>query len=198
MTLFPQLSVASIVYPYRLHDSKVRQWNVLGATGATEDVSTIPAVVFSVGEGELFPTSHANIGVGPFGWGGAVKHTTGDLLPGREVESFKLQRSVAFGEVVQAVFSLCANSPVLYEFQDLASHVDVAAIWCFQQADQVVHELPAGDLLHKVTASILGASVGEIEGSKLDVRILVAYAAFEAAHGLLRLHRFATDDVGYL
>jgi hypothetical protein len=195
MALLPQLSVASIVYSHGLHNSKMGQRNVLGAAGTTEDVSTVPTVVFPVGKGELLPTSHANIGVGPFGWSGAVEHAAGDLLPGREVEPFELKRSIAFGEIVQTVLSLCANSPNLYEFENLASHLDVAAIRCFQQANQVVHKLPASDLLHKVAASVLDASVGEIEGSKLNVRILVAYAAFQTAHGLLRLHRFATDDV---
>lgn len=140
----------------------MRQGNVLGATGATEDISTVSAVVFAVGEGELLATSHADIGIGPFGWCRAVEHAAGDLLSGWKVETFVLQRFVAFGEVVQAVLSLCANSPVLDELEHLASHIDVASVGCLQQADEVVHELPAGNLLHKVAASILDARVGKI------------------------------------
>lgn len=177
MVLISQLSVASVVYSYRLHDSKMRQGNVLGTTGATEDISTVSAVVFAVGEGELLATSHADIGVGPFGWCRTVEHAAGNLLSGRKVETFVLQRFVAFGEVIQAILSLCANSPVLDELEHLASHIDVASIGRLQQANKIVHELPAGDLLHKVAASILDACVGEIESSKLDVRVLVAYAA---------------------
>ena len=177
MVLIPQLSVASIVDSYRLHDSEMRQWKILGATGTTENVSTVSTVVFAVGKGELLTASHANIGVGPFGWCRAVEHAAGNLLSGWKVKTFVLQSSVAFGEVIQAVLSLCANSPVLDELEHLASHVDIASIGCLQQADEVVHELPAGNLLHKVAASILGACVGKVEGSKLDVRILVAYAA---------------------
>lgn len=162
MNLIPQLSIASIVYSYRLHDSKMRQGNVLGATGATEDISTVSAVVFAVGEGKLLATSHADIGVGPFGWCRAVEHAAGNLLSWWKVESLVLQRFVAFGEVVQAVLSLCANSPVLDELEHLTSHFGVASIGCLEQADEVVHELPTGDLLHKVAASILGACVGKV------------------------------------
>lgn len=80
-------------------------------------------MVFTVGEGELLTTPHANIGVGPFGWRGAVEHAAGKLLPGREVVSFELERSVAFGEVVQTVLALRADSPILDELEHLASHV---------------------------------------------------------------------------
>ena len=195
MVLIPQLSVASIVYSYRLHDSKMRQGNVLGATGATKDISTVSAVVFAVGKGELLTTSHADIRVGPFGWCRTVEHAAGNLLSGWKVETFVLQGFVALGEVVQAVLSLCANSPVLDELEHLASHIGVASIRRLQQADEVVHELPAGDLLHKMAASILDARVGKVEGCELDVRILVAYASLQAAHGLLGLHSLAADDV---
>lgn len=177
MILIPQLSVASIVDSHRLHDSKMRQRNVLGATGATEDVSTVSAVVFAVGKGKLLATSHADVGVSPFGWCRTIEHAAGNLLSGWKVEAFVLQRFVAFGEVVQAVLSLCANSPILDELEHLASHIDVATFGCLQQADKVIHELPAGDLLHKMAASILGACVGKVQGRKLDVWILVAYAA---------------------
>jgi hypothetical protein len=46
-----------------------------------------------------------------------------------------------------------------------------------------------------VTASILDACVGEVECGELDVRVLVAYASLQAAHGLLGLHSLAADDV---
>ena len=177
MILIPQLSVASIIDSYRLHDSKMRQRNGLGATGATEDVSTVSAVVFAVGKGKLLATSHADVGVSPFGWCRTIEHAAGNLLSGWKVEAFVLQRFVAFGEVVQAVLSLCANSPILDELEHLTSHIDVATFGHLQQADKVIHELPASNLLHKVAASILGACVGKVQGSKLDVWILVAYAA---------------------
>lgn len=146
MILIPQFSVASIVDSHRLHDSKMRQRNVLGATGATEDVSTVSAVVFTVGKGKLLATPHADVGVGPFGWCRTVEHAAGNLLSGRKVEAFVLQRFVAFGEVVQAVLPSCANSPVLDELKHLTSHVDIATFGCLQQADKVIHELPAGNL----------------------------------------------------
>jgi len=90
MVLIPQLSVAPIVYSYRLHDSKMRQWNIFGAAGTTEDIATVSAVVFAVGEGELLATSHANIGVGPFWRCRAVEHAAGNFLPRWEVETFVL------------------------------------------------------------------------------------------------------------
>lgn len=198
MVLVPQLSVASIVYPHRLHDSKMRQWDVFRAAGTTKDISAVATMVFAVGEGELLATSHADIGIGPFRRCRAVEHAAGNLLPRWEVESFVLQCSVAFREVVQAVLSLRTNSPVLDELEHLASNLRVASIRRLQQADQVVHELPAGDLLHKVAASILDAGVGEIQRGELDVGVLVAYAALQAAHGLLGLDCLAADNVGDL
>lgn len=162
MALIPQLSVASVIDSHRLHDSQMRQGNILGAARATEDISTVSAVVFAVGEGKLLATSHADIGIGPFGWCRTVEHAASNLLSGRKVETFVLQGLVAFGEIIQAVFPLCANSPVLDELEHLASHVDVASIRRLQQADQVVHELPAGNLLHEMAASILDARVGKI------------------------------------
>ena len=68
----------------------MRQWDVLGATCTTEDVSAVSAVMFAVGKGELLATSHADIRVGPFWWCGAVEHAAGDLLPRWEVETFVL------------------------------------------------------------------------------------------------------------
>lgn len=132
MALVPQLRVASIVYPYRLHDSKMGQWDVLGTAGTTEDVSTVSAVVFAVGKGELLSTPHADVGVGPFRWCGAVEHAAGNLLPRWEIETFVLQCPVAFGKVIQAVLSLCADRPVLYELEHLASHLEIASIRRFQ------------------------------------------------------------------
>lgn len=177
LNLVSELSVTSIVNPDRLHDAEMRQWNILGAASTTENISTIPAVVFAVGEGEFLAASHAYIGIGPFGWCGAVKHAAGDFLPGRKVESLVLKRSIALSEIVQAVFSLRSNSPVLYELEYLASHLGVASIWRLQKADQVVHKFSASDLLHKMAASILGTRIGKVEGCELDVWILVAYPA---------------------
>ena len=90
MILIPQLSVASIVNSYRLHDSKMRQRDVLGATGATEDISTVSAVVFAVGESEFLATPHAHIGVGPLWRCGAVEHAAGDFLSWWEIEPLML------------------------------------------------------------------------------------------------------------
>lgn len=154
--------------------------------------------MFTVGEGELLAASHTDIGVGPFGRRRAVEHAAGNLLPRWKVESFVLQSPVAFDQVVQAVLPLRAGSPVLDELEHLASDFWVDSVRCFQEADKVVHEFSARNLLHEVAASILDARVGEIEGRELDVGIPVAYAALQAAHGLLGLHRLAADDVGDL
>src|SRR3954447_15737826 len=37
-----------------------------------------------------------------------------------------------------------------------------------------------------------------IQGSKLDVGILVPYPPLQCAHGIFRLHRFGPNHVGYL
>lgn len=62
-----------------------------GGTLLVEDISTVTAMVLSVGEGEGGPTSHANVRVAPFWWGTAIKHAGGDVLLWWEPESFTLQ-----------------------------------------------------------------------------------------------------------
>ncbi len=83
----------------------MRQGNVLGATRATEDISTVPAVVFAIRERELLATSHADVGIGPLWRRRAVEHAAGDLMPRWKVKAFVLQRPVALRQVVEAVLS---------------------------------------------------------------------------------------------
>lgn len=59
--------MAAIVYAHRLQDAKMRQWYAIARAGATEDVTTVSAVVLAVRKCEGVPTSHADVGVGPLG-----------------------------------------------------------------------------------------------------------------------------------
>jgi hypothetical protein len=66
--LFGKSGVASIVDADGLEDAQVGEGYHLGRTLTAEDVSTVSAVVLSVGEGEAFSAAHADIGIGPLGW----------------------------------------------------------------------------------------------------------------------------------
>ena len=123
-----------------------------------------------------------------------------------------LQRAVGLGDVRERVSPLCTARPVLNQLQNLAPHIRIhrlpststvpipipAPTSRLEQAHQIVHEFAARDLLHEVAASILHARVREVERSKLDVGIFVAYSALQTAHRLFGLHRLAADDVGDL
>lgn len=172
----------------------------LARTCAAEDVSTIPTVVLSVCEGELLPTSHAHIAVGPLGRGGGIEHAAGNLLLRRKAEAFVLECPVRLGHVCEAVPTLCGRGPVLDQLEDLCLDVvvglDVAAR--LQDAGEIVDEFPAGDLGDEMCAAVFDAGVSEVQGGELDVWVLVAYAAFEAPHGLLGLGCLAADDIADL
>lgn len=110
--------------------------------------------------------------------------------------AFALQCLIDFFNVAKVGAALGSSSPGLDEFEDLALDVVVdGSSVGLDQRGQVVDELARGNLGHEVGAAILDARVGEVQGSNLDVWILVAYAAFQRAHGLFGLHRLGADDV---
>ena len=157
--------------------------------------------MFPICKREFLPTPHTHIAVRPLGWRRRVKHTAGHLLPRRERVALVLQGAVRLSDVCQRVSALHPARPGLNHLQDLAPHIRIHRLRCGivpvpQQAHEVVHELPAGDLEHEVAAPILHARVGQVESSQLDVGVLVAYPAFQAAHRFFWLDGLAADDVG--
>lgn len=205
IVLFRELGITAVIHSDGLHDAQMRERNVLRTARPAKDISTIPTVMLAVGEGELFPTPHAHVRVGPFGGSVGVEHTARHVLSGWELEAFVLERSVGLGDVHQRISSSCATRPVLNQLQDLCLDIridrvgwrkSVTATACLGQADEIVHELPTRNLLYEVIASILDAGVGEIESGNLNVGILVAYAPLQTAHGLFGLDGLAADGVG--
>lgn len=201
--LFRQLHVAAVVHAHGLHDAQVWQGQVLARTGAAEDAAAVSTVVLAVGKSEFLATAQADVTVGPLGRGGGVEHAAGHVLLGRKADAVVLERSIGLGDVGEAFAALSCGGPVLDELEDLG--FDMAVALCIaaiaialpkaDDADQVVDELAAGYLGHEVRAAVFDAGVGQVKGGELDVGVLVANAAFQAAHSLSRLHCLAADNI---
>lgn len=176
------------------------EWDALARTSAAEDIATVATVMLAVGEGEGSAASHADIGIGPF-WGcAAVEHATGNVLFGRELIAFSLEAAIDVVDVAQGEAALCCSGPRLDELEHLVLDIGVGRHgWrCFQQRRHVVEELARSYLLDEVGAAILDARVGEVEGRKLDVWVLVPYPALQGSHGIFRLHCLGSNHIGYL
>lgn len=205
MALLCELRIASIIHPHRLHNPQMRQGQALRAARSTKHIPAVPTVMFPVREGEFLPTSHTHIRVHPLRRRGRVEHTARHLLSGREVEAFVLERSIGFGDIHQRIPSLSPARPILDQLQNLRLDVRIYRLRRrkririaprLQQTDQIIHKLPTRDLLHEMGAAILHARIDQVEGGELDVGILVADPALQAAHGFLGLDGFAADGIG--
>lgn len=127
-----------------------------------------------------------------------VKHAACNVDLWWKVEAFPLEILVDLTNVYQVRTTLCGGGPGLDEIENLLLDVFVQSSTSvgFEERGKIVHKLPRGNLGHEVGAAILGTRVGEVQGSKLNVWILVAYSALERAHGLFGLDRLGADDIG--
>lgn len=78
--LVSEPGVTTVIDPNRLQDAEVRKRERFSGALLIEAVATITTVMLSIGEGERSPTSHADIGIYPFG-----------RLEGRQVSFHNLQ-----------------------------------------------------------------------------------------------------------
>lgn len=196
--LVGQSCIAAIVDTDGLQDTQVWQGNRLARTGTAKDISTVTTMMFPVGKGEAFAATHAHIGINPFRRGRAVEHAAGNLGLWWEVKTFSLQRLVGLANVYQVGPSLCSSGPRLDQFKYLLLDLVIqgSTSVSLEEGCEIVDELARGNFSHEMGASILDARVGKVQGSKLNVWILVAYSALERAHCLLGLHRLGSDSVG--
>lgn len=192
-----ELGVAAVIDADGLHDSQVRQRQSFGRALLVEAVAAVSAVVFAVGEGERSPASHTDVRVGPFRGRTAIDHAAGDGRSRWKLEALSLQCLVCLINILELVSVLGGCSPGLYQLQYLSSniHVDRRGSNCVKKGDQVVHELPGGNLGEEVVAAILNTCVGQVQSAQLSVRVLVANATLERSHGFLGLYSLGSDDI---
>ncbi len=162
MVLIPQLSASIIVDSYRLHDSEIEAGVFLELQEPQSHISTVSAVMFAVGEGELlclFDISCRRRNQYSVGAELSNMLLAASCRGGKSKRSL-LQRFCSTPEMVQAVLSLCADSPILNELEASCVSRRVASNpGAFSRLTRLSINSLLAILLHKVAASILDACI---------------------------------------